>query len=163
MQSSVKDITGRRHQRWLVKSFVEMRGTRSFWLCVCDCGNEKIIVGSSLRPGGTGSCGCLRREVTRRRNIEENPAVIKHGMTGTAEWSAYKDARHRCTYRSNPRWKDYGGRGIKFLFTSFEQFFKEVGPRPEGLTLDRKDNNGNYELGNVRWATAHEQRINQRR
>ncbi|HWY20028.1 MAG TPA: hypothetical protein VNX26_02345 [Candidatus Acidoferrum sp.] len=86
-----------------------------------------------------------------------------HGMWKSPEYTAYTHAKQRCT---NPRcvdWPDYGGRGIKFLFTSFEQFFAELGPRPEGLSLDRKNNDGNYEPGNVRWATASEQQKNQRR
>jgi len=86
-------------------------------------------------------------------------------MKGTPEYQAYHDARYRCTNPSHPKWNDYGGRGIKFLFTSFEQFFEHIGKRPDGtsrMSLDRKENDGNYELGNVRWATREVQRRNQR-
>jgi hypothetical protein len=78
------------------------------------------------------------------------------------EQIAFRDALRRCTNPNVDNYKDYGGRGIKFLFTSFEQFFAEIGPRPEGMTLDRIDNDGNYEPGNVRWATRSQQRQNQR-
>lgn len=84
-------------------------------------------------------------------------------MTGTPEYDAYNSAKERCLVPTRKGYKDYGGRGIKFLFTSFEQFFKEIGPRPKGKTLDRKDNDGNYEPGNVRWATLKEQMNNTRR
>jgi hypothetical protein len=76
---------------------------------------------------------------------------------------SFLSAKNRCTNPNYCHWKDYGGRGIQFLFTSFEQFFAELGARPEGTTLDRYPNNdGNYEPGNVRWATKSEQRRNQR-
>jgi hypothetical protein len=81
---------------------------------------------------------------------------------GTPEYQAYQDAKKRCTIPTNKNWSGYGGRGIKFLFTSFEQFFAELGRRPEGKTLDRINNDGNYEPGNVRWATPLEQIHNRR-
>jgi len=162
MRNEVRNIVGKKNNRWTVKSFAGMRGHASLWLCECDCGNTKILVGSSLRPGGTGSCGCLRREVTRKRNLTNNPVIKTHGMTGTPEWSAYKDARHRCRNPKNKRYADYGGRGIEFHFESFEEFLEELGRRPEGTSLDRINNDGHYEKGNVRWATPHEQRVNQR-
>src|ERR1700677_3037238 len=85
-----------------------------------------------------------------------------HGMSETAEYRAFRDALNRCTNPTLECWNNYGGRGIRFLFTSFEQFFAELGPRPEGMTLDRKNNDGNYEPGNVRWATWEEQQNNRR-
>jgi hypothetical protein len=79
------------------------------------------------------------------------------------ERAAYTSALYRCTNPKSKAWKDYGGRGIKFLFTSFEQFMACIGPRPSSKhMLDRKDNNGHYEVGNVRWATRSEQNKNKR-
>jgi len=72
-------------------------------------------------------------------------------MSRTPEWDAYVHAQQRCNNPKNKDYKNYGGRGIKFLFTSFEQFFGELGKRPKGKSLDRKNNEGNYEPGNVRW------------
>lgn len=83
-------------------------------------------------------------------------------MTETPEHEAYCAARGRCNNPKNGKFKDYGGRGIKFLFTSFEQFYKELGPRPEGMSLDRIEVNGNYEPGNVRWAPLSVQSKNRR-
>lgn len=77
---------------------------------------------------------------------------LKHGRTHTPEFHAYNAAKQRCTNPNNSAYPDYGGRGIKFLFTSFEQFFKHIGPRPTPKhRLDRENNDGNYEVGNVRW------------
>ena len=91
----------------------------------------------------------------------------KHGMcthtTMQPEYKAYTNAKQRCTNPKYKGWKNYGGRGIKFLFTNFEQFFAELGYRPKGKTLDRKDTEGNYEPGNVQWATKEEQWKTQRR
>src|SRR5207245_5618711 len=72
------------------------------------------------------------------------------------------DARKRCTNTKCIQYPYYGGRGIKFLFDSFEQFYAELGPRPKGLSLDRINNDGHYESGNVRWATWSEQMKNRR-
>jgi hypothetical protein len=88
----------------------------------------------------------------------------------SVEYLAFRQARNRCTNPNYRQWQDYGGRGIKFLFTSFEQFLAHIGPRPAGVdakgrtlySLDRKDNDGNYELGNVRWSTREEQNGNRR-
>jgi hypothetical protein len=87
----------------------------------------------------------------------------KHAMHGTPEYMAYHSAKARCTRPELRCWLNYGGRGIKFLFESFEQFYAELGPRPAGKTLDRRDNDGHYEPGNVRWATRSEQEKNKRR
>jgi hypothetical protein len=86
-----------------------------------------------------------------------------HGMTKSPEYIAYKDAKGRCENPSDSAWKDYGARGIKFLFNTFEEFFAALGKRPKGKTLDRVNNDGNYTWGNVRWATKKQQHSNQRR
>jgi hypothetical protein len=85
------------------------------------------------------------------------------GGSITTELRSYYHARERCNNPNVKNWADYGGRGIKFLFTSFEQFVLELGKKPKGKTLDRIDNDGDYEPGNVRWATWEQQRANQRK
>jgi hypothetical protein len=83
-------------------------------------------------------------------------------MSYTSEYGRYKEAKSRCTDPRRICWKDYGGRGIRFLFTSFEQFYAELGDCPKGLQLDRINNDGHYEPGNVRWATVSQQARNRR-
>lgn len=140
------------------------------WECGCECGNT-VNKAAFLRS----SCGCLLKESaarngrstkgSKRPNIVGNDFAVKHGACRnglTPEYKSYQAAKQRCTDPNAENYPDYGGRGIKFLFTSFEQWFAELGPRPAGMTVDRINNNGNYEPGNVRWATAKQQRRNQR-
>jgi hypothetical protein len=89
---------------------------------------------------------------------------IKHGMSKTPEYHAYKDARQRCLNPNSPAWKSYGGRGIQFLFTSFIQFIQNIGLRPSrSYELDRIDNDGHYVVGNVRWVLAQPSSVNRRK
>ena len=83
-------------------------------------------------------------------------------MSNTPTHKSFCAARSRCNNPNTDNYPYYGGRGIKFLFDSFEQFFAELGPRPKGMTLDRIENNGNYEPGNVRWAAPSQQMKNRR-
>ena len=86
----------------------------------------------------------------------------RHGLSHTPISESYYGAKGRCDNKSNARYKDYGGRGIEFRFNSVMELFDEIGHRPKGLTLDRIENNGHYEKGNVRWATYYVQAQNQR-
>jgi hypothetical protein len=86
----------------------------------------------------------------------------RHGMTGTPEHDCWLQARARCNNPHHASFHDYGGRGIEFRFESFEAFYAHLGPRPRGYTLERVDNDGHYELGNVRWATREDQQNNRR-
>lgn len=134
------------------------------WECLCDCGNAKNARSGNLKNGYTRSCGCLRKEVTRKR-------VTKHGHTGnrsvTREYQAWQAMLRRCYYRQHPHWLSYGGRGIIVApewINDFSAFLAHVGPKPTARhTLDRVDNDSNYEPGNVRWATRSRQSRNQRR
>lgn len=132
-------------------------------LCECECGQPTLIAKRTDK-----SCGTVKGQPRRfiqghgaRLNLK---STLTHGMNGSPEDKAYRAAKQRCMNRRNPDWVNYGGRGIQFNFLCFEQFVAELGPRPSPYhSLDRKNNNGHYEPGNVRWATPSEQQANRRR
>lgn len=142
-----KDLTGLRFGRLVVIGKTSERSPSGLkWLLRCDCGNEIRVTSCNLNAGYYQSCGCYRREFAR-----------KHGMTGTPEYQAWADMINRCLNPKNPRYKDYGGRGITVCDrwrSSFDAFYEAVGPRPAGHLLDRIDNEGCYEPGNVRWVPS---------
>jgi hypothetical protein len=147
------------------KGELEMNTTNG--LCECGCGQSTPIA-NKTDPRRSWVKGQAHRFIqghnSRVRRVRSGPFKHGHWLAHPVEYQAFQDAKKRCTNPRNKRWADYGGRGIKFLFTSFEQFFAELGPKtsPEH-SLDRFPNNdGNYELGNVRWATPLQQRLNQR-
>ena len=124
-------------------------------LCECGCGNPAPIAKQTRE--------CKGHVAGQPVRFIQGHHTKTHGWNYTPEYAAWNAAKHRCTNPHNKQWKDYGGRGIKFLFTSFEQFIAELGPRPSPQhSLDRKNNDGNYEHGNVRWATKAEQLGNRR-
>lgn len=132
---------------------------KSVWLCACECGKLCFIKSNSLLTGNTESCGCVRSERVKKWNIDRST----HGAIKTPEYWAYKGAKGRCTNTKNPSYPDYGRRGIEFRFTSFQEFLDVVGKRPSPLhSLDRIENDGHYERGNLRWATKEEQANNRR-
>jgi hypothetical protein len=146
------EMQGRQFGRLTVLSYAK----RGDWECRCSCGTIKTIGGRVLRCGDTISCGCAKKERGRDR-------FIRHGMSDSPEYEAYTAAIERCRNPKDKRYYLYGERGIQFRFASFEQFYAEIGPRPSNKhSLDRIDNNGHYEPGNVRWATRSVQIRNQR-
>ena len=159
------DITGSRFGRLLVVSAAESKRMPSgyllrFWNCICDCGNKVVVSGNALRSKKTSSCKCWQRESSIAR-------FTTHGMRNRSEYRIWAQMIARCTNINNHAYDRYGGRGIcvhESWIGNFEKFLEDVGDRPSMKhSLDRyPDMNGNYEPGNVRWATATQQARNRR-
>jgi hypothetical protein len=127
----------------------------------CVCGTTKILRETAVKRGDIKSCGCLIVEELQHRLERGDRPHVKHGRRNTPEYHVFISAKQRCTNPNNHAFARYGGRGIEFRFDSIEDLLREVGERPsDDLSLDRIDNNGHYEPGNVRWATAQEQAAN---
>ena|SRR6266567_934956 len=130
------------------------------WLCKCTCGETCVTRQSRLIGGVTRSCGCYRLELHTKHGFARRGKVVP-------EHKAWREAIARTTNRNNKGWPYYGGRGIRVCprwLASFAAFFKDVGPRPSPAhSLDRIDNDGGYEPGNVRWATKKQQANNRRK
>ena len=161
----MKNLVGQRFSHLLVTEMLESRsGGQVVYRCHCDCGKEKVIRSNNLRSGNTKSCGCLNAT-----------SALKHGSTAshkvTREYKTWCGMKERCMNQKKECYKNYGGRGIKVCdewLHSFENFLaylkaNKMYPKPVGMSLDRYPNNdGNYEPGNIRWATSSQQRQNQR-
>lgn len=154
------DLSNIRFGRLTAVRRIENGSHISTWLCVCDCGNQTEVKLGNLRNGHSTSCGCIRKE------FEHN---LRHGhdRTGrrTPTLRSYIGAKTRCFNKNSPKYPDYGGRGItmcKEWQDSFPAFLRDMGECPPGHSIDRIDNNGDYEPGNCRWATPKQQGMNKR-
>lgn len=154
--------------RWIVIADVSVAGGRRRYLCRCECGKEKDVDGPSLRIGVSRSCGCLTAEAATARRTTHGDTSRADGRKLPPEYIAWTSMKNRCTNEKCGHYGNYGGRGISVCeqwTQSYEVFLAHVGRRPSAeYSLDRyPDNDGNYEPGNVRWATRKQQRANQRR
>lgn len=151
--------SGEQYGRLTVIEEVEKYKGRRTFLCKCDCGNYTNVILNKLRTNHTKSCGCISKELISNLNK-------KHNLYHLPEYRIWKGMKYRCLNSNHKRYNDYGGRGIKIhskWIESFQEFYNYLGARPEGMSLDRIDVNGNYEPGNVRWADDITQANNKRK
>jgi hypothetical protein len=140
----IKDISGQRFSRLVVLEMQGVERHRARWLCRCDCGSAAIVASDKLASGHTRSCGCLQREMTATSHTT-------HGSSRTLTWWSWVRMHARCNNPKNNRYKWYGGRGIRDRYHSFEAFRADMGERPPGHDLHRKDSDRDYEPGNCEW------------
>jgi len=165
------DLTGQQFARLTVvgPSHYDAAKKKFYWVCRCQCGTRLTVITNSLRRGNTRSCGCWEREYVLPKLLASRHDATKHGHASRSgmslTYASWKSMTARCVNAHNPRWHDYGGRGIQIhpRWRAFEHFLQDMGPRPSGdYSLDRINNEGHYEPGNCRWATRSEQQLNRR-
>jgi hypothetical protein len=157
-KTKIKHFPGEKFGDWTVIKEVDIGNGRGMFLCQCVCGEESLVFGYKLRNGGSTKC----RKCS-------GVGILKHGMHKAPEYQAYMNMIKRCSSKPGNDWDNYGRRDIKVCDEwlgdgGYLRFYEHVGPRPSPKhSLDRVNVMGNYEPGNVRWATQSEQNFNKRK
>ena len=172
MGRKVKDLTGQTFGKLTVVSLLPTRAKngKAQWRCRCSCGNwSPCVVSNNLLRGYTTSCGCVRDE-SAAKNGRSTKTHGLTGQTGNAHYARWRGMKGRTANPNRTDYKNYGGRGIRLhqqweeSFVEFKAWLDEnLGPCPEGFSLDRIDNDGHYEPGNLRWASKTHQNRNRRK
>jgi hypothetical protein len=150
----MKDLTGEKYGKLTVKAYIGKKNNNNAWLCLCDCGNEKVILSNNITSGHTKSCGCSYY------------SPIKHGLCRAKIYRTWENMTRRCK-PSHSSFKNYGAKGIgvceewKSNFTNFRDWAYENGYK-DGLSIDRIDNSKGYFPENCRWVTIKQQQNNRK-
>lgn len=162
-----ENLIGRRFERLVALEvrrgcLANGRKTKIHWKCLCDCGNVVFVSKSNLVTGHTKSCGCINIEATKKANTKHG-----HNRTGkpSSEYTTWASMIQRCVDPKTKRYEDYGGRGITVCerWRDFSNFIADMGVKPfKEASIERKNNDGNYEPCNCKWATRTEQGGNKR-
>ena len=158
------DLSGSRFGRWTVIREASVdTGRKRSWVCICDCGADGTVTTNDLKSGHSISCGCHRREALLAANSKHGHVSRRQGKSRT--YNAWQNMKKRCLSPDSEAYVNYGERGITICvrwLESFEAFLADMGECPPRLTIERINNDGNYEPGNCIWATRKVQNRNSR-
>ena len=151
------DLSGKNFGKLQVQGRVENL-KRTAWACLCKCGNQTIVTTENLNSGKTASCGCRKIEAAKE-NCAKYGLKPTHGMSNTPTWNTWAAMVYRCTNTKNRQFKSYGGM-LCDRWKNFEDFFLDMGERPDSTSIDRIDVRKGYYKENCRWATSKQQQRN---